>query len=427
MRYILFVFMLAFISCSKPSDKIYQWRGENRTGLFQETNLMTEWPENGPEEIWFAENLGNGYGSPTVTESQIYIAGEVDSIAVLFCLKLDGSVKWQTAFGEEWTATYRGSRSTPTVVDDLVYIGSGMGNLFCMKAETGEVVWSKDFKLDFQGEYPRFGVSESPVVDGEKIFWTPGGKEHNVVALNRFSGEIIWSCKGLGERPGYNPGNIIELPFRKLFVTFSAYHLMGIDAETGELLWTHLQENTPVEKREPGIGDTHSNNILYEDNYLYYAAGDGNGGVKLQLSEDGSEIKTVWRNENFDSYMGGVVKLGNYLYSCGTRKKDFKSLDVNSGMITDSIKTGSGAVIAADNMLYFYNYAGDISLINAVEGKMKVLSSFKIKRGTKEHFSHPVIKNGILYQRRGNTLMAFNLKENINEPGKLASFISSLF
>jgi len=285
-----------------------------------------------------------------------------------------------------------------------------MGNLFCMKRENGEIVWSKDFTDDFQGIYPRFGHSEAALIDGDKVFWTPGGQEHNVVALNRFSGNLIWSCKGFGERSGYNPGNIIKLTNRKIFVTFSAYHLMGIDAETGNMLWSQEQDNTPVDKREPGIGDTHSNGIIYEDGYIYYAAGDGNCGVKLKLSDDGSSITEVWRNTGFDSYMGGIVKIGNYLYGSGTSKNEIKSIDANTGILSDSLKIGFGTIISADNMLYYYNQRGQVLLLSFDKGKMKQESMFKIAHGTKENFSHPVIKNGILYQRHGNALMAFDIR-----------------
>jgi outer membrane protein assembly factor BamB len=231
-----------------------------------------------------------------------------------------------------------------------------------------------------------------------------------VVALDRFSGELIWSCKGIGERMGYNPGNIIELPNRKIYVTFSAYHMLGIDAETGELLWTQLQDNTPVDKREPGVGDTHSNNVIFEDGFIYYAVGDGNRGVKLQLSEDGSEITEIWRTADLDTYMGGFVKLGDYIYGCGTRKKDLKSFDAETGQPVDSLKAGTGAIVAADNMLYYYNWRGQLALLSCEKGKLQKKSSFKITKGTKEHFSHPVIKNGILYQRHGDALMAFDIR-----------------
>jgi outer membrane protein assembly factor BamB len=230
-----------------------------------------------------------------------------------------------------------------------------------------------------------------------------------VVALDRLSGELLWSNPGFGEYSGYNPGKLILLSDRTLFVTMTAYHVMGLDAATGKLLWSQEQTSYPPEKRSPGYGDTHANSVVYSDGSIYYVAGDGNCGVRLDLSEDGGDITEVWRNSGFDSFMGGIVKIGNYIYTSGTTAQYFKSIDATTGVLTDSLKIGQGAIIAADNMLYYYNQRGEMILIAYDVGKMKKISSFKITKGTRHHFSHPVIHNGVLYQRRGDALMAYDI------------------
>ncbi len=413
MKNLILLFSLSFLlSCSSKDNKIYQFRGEGRDGIYFETELLKEWPVEGPEEILLIENIGNGYGFPIVTDDKIYISGAVDSIALLFCFDLGGRVIWKTEFGEEWIVNFPGSRSAPTLFDGMIYIGSGMGNLYCFDANTGEIIWHKDLKEDFEGILPRFGHAEAAQVDGDKIYWVPGGEKHNVVALNRFTGDLIWTNPGFSERSAYNSSELIELSDRKLLVVFSAYQLMAFDTESGELLWNHEQDNTPLEKRSPGIGDTHCNTILYDSGYIYYAAGDGNCGVKLALSEDGSEVSEVWRNAGFDSYMGGIVKIDNYLYGGVTRRRELCAVEVSTGQLTDSLKVGSGALIAADDMLYYYSQRGYLKLLAYEQGKITEISSFKITRGTKEHFSHPVIHNGILYQRHGAVLMGFNIKSD---------------
>jgi outer membrane protein assembly factor BamB len=253
------------------NQKIYEWRGTGRSGIYNESGLLKVWPVEGPREIWSIENIGNGFGSPVVIDKNIYITGEIDSIAILFCFNLNGKKQWKTTLGREWVKTNPGSRSAPTVVDDLIYIGSGMGNLYCINRINGKIVWSKDLVMDFNGVLPMHGHSESPLIDGDKIFWTPGGIENNVVALNRITGKLIWSNKGFGERSGYNSPQIIRLSNRSIIATFSAYHLMGFDSETGKLLWSHEQKNFPLDKRTPGNGDTHANTILYENGSIYYA------------------------------------------------------------------------------------------------------------------------------------------------------------
>ncbi|MGD0756856.1 MAG: PQQ-binding-like beta-propeller repeat protein [Bacteroidales bacterium] len=401
--------LIILLTSSSGTTRIYEWRGPDRDGIYNESNLLKTWPQEGPKKLWSIGNIGNGFVSPVFTDENFYITGEIDSMEVLFSFNLKGEKQWQTTLGKEWMRSYPGSRSAPTVVDDLLYVGTGLGNLFCVDRANGKIVWSKDLVADFNGVLPLHGHSESALIQGEKIFWTAGGKDNNVVALNRFNGRLIWSNKGFGERSAYNSPKLIELPARKILVTFSAYHLMGLDIATGNLLWSQLQDNYPPEKRLPGYGDTHSNTVLYDKGSIYYVAGDGNCGVKLKLSDDGTKITEVWRNRSFDSFMGGIVKIGDWLYGCGTVTPDLRSINASTGQLTDSLRAGSGAVIAADDMLYYYSQKGEMMLLSCKEGKIKKVSSFRIKEGTQQHFSHPVIHKGVLYQRHGDVLIAFDI------------------
>ena len=334
-KYFLPLFLL-LLSCSTQPE-ISEWRGTDRSGVYPDTGLLTEWPEEGPKEIWTIDSLGRGYGSPQFTEDRFYITGEVDSMCILYCFDLVGVKMWQTILGKEWVTSFPGSRSAPTIVDDLIYLGTGMGDLYCVSTTDGSLVWSKEFTEDFQGIYPLHGHFEAAVISGERVFWTPGGLTYNVVALNRMTGDLIWSNPGFGERSGYNPGKLVVHDGRELFVTFTAAKLLGLDAETGDLLWSHHQDVYTEEEREKiGIGDSHANSVIYRDGSIYYAAGDGNGGVRLGLSEDGSEITQVWRNPGFDSFFGGVLLIGNHLYTSGTHSQYLYSIDATTGILTDS-------------------------------------------------------------------------------------------
>jgi outer membrane protein assembly factor BamB len=410
MKFLLFTAIAAAFLFLSEKPEINEWRGKGRTGVYPDKNLLKEWPSDGPSEILKIGNIGNGFVSPVFTEDRFYISGEVDSMTVLFCFDLKGEKKWQTILGREWTKTLPGSRSAPTIAGDLLYIGNGFGNLYCVKCADGKVVWSRELERDFGAKTPLHGHSAAPLIDGDKVFWMPGGREFNMVALDRFNGKLIWKNKGFGEAEGYNSPKLIELPARNIVVTFSSYHLMGFDASNGKLLWSQEQDSYPPDDRIPGHGDTHGNTVLFDDGTIYYAEGDGNCGVKLNLSSDGSSITQVWRNNGFDSFMGGIVKMGNYIYGSGTARPLLMSVNAITGIITDSIRLGSGAVIAADSMLYYYTQKGDMDLIGISDGKMTKISSFRIKEGTKQHFSHPVINKGILYQRHGNVLLAYDIR-----------------
>ena len=412
MKYIGIVLTLLLLhSCSPGKNTIYEWRGKDRAGIYYESNLLKSWPAEGPKEIRTIENIGNGFVSPIFTDDGFFITGEVDSMTILYSFNLKGEKLWQITLGPEWMKSFPGSRCAPTIVGNLIYVGTGIGNLYCVNRKNGKIVWSKDLEKDFNGVIPLHGYSEAALIDGEKIFWTPGGKENNVVALNRFTGKLIWSDKGFGEASAYNPPKLIVLPARNILVTFSSYHMMGFDTKTGKLLWSHEQDNYPLDKRGPGYGDTHSNTVIFGDGAIYYAEGDGNCGVKLNLSEDGTKITEVWRNKRFDSYMGGIIKSGNYLYGSGTAKPQIVSIDAVTGVLADSLKIGSGTIIAADNMLYYYNQKGEMMLLSFNLGKMQLVSSFRIKKGTLEHFSHPVINKGILYQRHGTVLLGYDIRK----------------
>jgi outer membrane protein assembly factor BamB len=399
------------LSSLQLKTKIYEWRGTDRKGIYNESNLLKYWPAEGPKEIWSIDNIGNGFVSPIFTEDRFYITGEIDSMVILYSYNLKGEKQWQTTLGKEWMKSYPGARSIPTIVDDLIYVGSGLGNLYCVNKSDGKVVWSKDLIKDLKGILPLHGHSEAALIQNEKIFWTAGGKVNNVVAMNRFTGKLIWANKGFGETSAYNPPALIEHGGRSILVTFSSYHLMGFDTKDGKLLWSHEQDNFTPDKRGPGYGDTHCNTVLYENGFIYYVAGDGNGGVKLKLSPDGGSITQVWRNKGFDSYMGGFVKLDNFLYCGGTITPDLRSINAETGILTDSLRIGTGAIIAADDMIYYYSQKGDLMLIGYNQGKIEKISSFRIKKGNAQHFSHPVINKGVLYQRHGKVLMAFDIRK----------------
>jgi outer membrane protein assembly factor BamB len=166
-------------------------------------------------------------------------------------------------------------------------------------------------------------------------------------------------------------------------------------------LWTHPQDTA---------GNLHGNIPILEGKDLIYVAGDGNCAVKLNLSDDGKSISEVWRNPKFDNIMGGIVRMGDKIYATGHRQMYLKCLDMKTGQVTDSLKMFRGSTIAADGMLYVYTEKGEMNLVNPKPEGMQLVSTFKVTKGTKEHFAHPVIYNGVLYIRHGQALLAYSIK-----------------
>ncbi|MBT6764883.1 MAG: PQQ-binding-like beta-propeller repeat protein, partial [Prolixibacteraceae bacterium] len=228
-RFFLFFSILIFstVLVAQTSTK---WRGPNGNGIYNETGLLKQWPVSGPEILWHYDDLGEGHSSPVFANDLIYLSAGLDSIGYVVVLNNNGQLQWKAPYGKEFYESYEGARTSPTVVGDLLYIYSAYGVLTCMDANNGEVKWVKDGFNDFDGKNIRWGVTETVLVDGDVVYFTPGGKKNNVVALNRFTGDLIWSSPGMGEVSAYCSPLMVELAARKLLVTMTADHILGIDA-----------------------------------------------------------------------------------------------------------------------------------------------------------------------------------------------------
>jgi outer membrane protein assembly factor BamB len=278
---------------------------------------------------------------------------------------------------------------------------SGYGNVTCFEPEEGKVKWSVDVIKEYKGKNVRFGYSESLVVDEKNVYCTPGAEDANVIALDKITGKLVWKTKALGEIASYCSPLLIKLSARNILVTFSTQALIGIDTKNGTLLWSHKQDRD---------GDIHGNTPIFDNGFIYYNSAAGNGSVKLELAKDGSSIKEIWRAKKCSNAFGGVVKVNNILYGSGYEPRRWKAVDANKGAIIDSLDFDRGVTIFADNMLYLYNEKGEVGLVKINNNKMELVSSFKIKKGTSEHFAHQVISNGVLYVRHGNVLLAYDIK-----------------
>jgi len=390
------------IACSRQPE-IAQWRGPQRDGHYPGTGLMKQWPTGGPQLLWSSDTVGDGYGSPVVTRDAIFIMGAIDSTGYLFSFDHRGTLQWKVTYGPEWGRNFPGSRSSPTVIGNLIYVAAGKGDISCFNRTDGSKIWSVNLFSDLHGKNTMFGYSEGLLVKDNMVYCSPGGADTNVVALNRFTGKLIWKCKGKGQLSAFCSPKIIQRGKHNILLTFSELSMLGIDADNGRLLFTHKQDTA---------GNVHSNAPIYDNGYLYYVAGDGNRTVKLRLSGDGESITEVWRCKLFDNIMGGVVKADNRLIATGHRKQELMSLDMESGKVTHRLKIGRGATICSDGMIYLYDERGIVHLVDPGEGELKEVSTFRVLRGTKEHFSHPVIWGGTLYIRHGKSLMAYNIKKN---------------
>jgi outer membrane protein assembly factor BamB len=316
---------------------------------------------------------------------------------------MNGKLLNKLMYGNEWTTNYVGTRATPIINNGKIYLMSGLGDVICLNESNLNVIWKKNMLVDYESKNITWGINESPLIIGEKIIITPGGKEHNVVALNKNTGERIWSSPGVGELSSYCSPLYIGDQQTPLIVTKTAYSIIGLEASTGKLLWTFESKNRH---------QIQANTPFYANNMILCSSVD-KGATMLRLSEGGRKAEIVWEIQEFDNMMGGVVKVGNYIYGSdsGEKSKYWWCVNWETGEILFKERgLAVGVTIFADGMLYCYSDKGEMALVKPTPEKFTIVSQFPITKGTNQHWAHPVIHQGVLYVRHGDCLMAYRIK-----------------
>ncbi len=401
-KQLTFLLLISLIFSVSVAQEATQWRGANSEAKYEANNLLEQWPETGPEILWTFEELGKGHSSPVFANGKIYCTGMIDTQGVLFIFNEDGTLEKQYKYAKEWDVNYPGTRSAPTVVGKLVYLYTGHGQIVCMNLTDGKQIWTKSLS-DYNAKNLRFGVTESLVVDGDIVYYTPGGKIMNVLALDRYTGKTIWSTAAKGEKSSYSTPKIIQLPSRKLFVTHTAHHIIGVDANDGKMLWSFPHTNKY---------SIHPNTVVHSGNGLFCFSGYGQGCVRLDLSEDGSSVEKVWSTENMDSQMGGAMIIDGYVYGSGHSNRGWYCFDWKTGEEKyKDTQLGNGVIIMAGNKFILYSDRGELALINPNPEKLDIISKTKVKYGSAQHWAHPVVHNDVLYLRHGNALVAYKISK----------------
>ncbi|NOU16408.1 MAG: PQQ-like beta-propeller repeat protein [Bacteroidales bacterium] len=389
-----------FIQCTSKQE-IAQWRGSNRDGIYLESNLLTQWSDSGPRLLWQYDSLGQGYASAAVISNRVYTIGTVDSISYIFTFDTDGNLLWRKKLGLDWIESWPGIRSTPTIYNGFGYVLNGLGDLYCFNADNGDIIWQKNILKVYNGRNLDWGMSENLMIEGNYLFCTPGGIDNNVVALNRNTGETIWTSKGNSDTAAYCTPILIDVRGKKYFVNQTRNSIISLNAENGEIAWKYPLSNA-----------IHPSTPYYRDGYLFATDGIANGSMQLKISEDGRSVSEVWRNSDFNAQYGHTVVLGNRIYGVCSFKKTFSCIDWNTGkeIYSDSIKVAPITTISDGRMLYCYFASiGEVKLIKPTENGFENRGHFTIKGSKKGHFAHPVIKDGRLYVRHENSLFVYDI------------------
>jgi outer membrane protein assembly factor BamB len=391
------------------------WRGPGRTGISAETGLLKRWPESGPKLLWQVTDLGEGYATPAVAGSRLFVIssrGVEDEFVEARSVK-DGKVLWSTRLGgvgnPKQEPPYPMARSTPSVERNRLYALGSDGDLACLDAGTGKTIWKKSYRSDFGGKAGKWAYAESPLIDGEKLIVTPGGAESTLAALDKNTGAVIWkSAVPGGDAAAYASAVVSEAAGRRQYVQFLDKGVVGIDASTGRFLWRYDKTSTgPANIPTPVVYQ----NYVYSSNARRF----GGGLVQLHASGDGVSAEEVYFERDAPNTLGGQVLVEGVLY--GTNSKGLVAADFLTGKLKwQGPGGGPGAVLLADGHLYVHAETGDMTLVEATpeayreKGHFTPANQPKHVRQREVAWTYPVVANGRLYTRDLNTLWAYNVK-----------------
>jgi len=420
MKKILWLCLILCVGCSSApvqndSDADWpQWRGPDRNGISTETGLLQEWPAEGPQLLWQVQDVGDGYSTPSIAGTRIYLISNqgMDNEFVAALSVEDGNTIWTTRLGNvgnpEQQPNFPMSRSTPTVDGDLLYALGSDGDLACLETETGTIRWQKNLQKDFGGVYGMWAYSESPLIDGNTLVVTPGGPDATIVALDKSNGDVIWtSAVQDGGAAAYASATIVQAAGRKQYVQFLEKAVVGVDAATGQFLWRY---------DEPAQSSANMPTPVSGGDYVYAAkARIGGGLVHLTSTQDGIEAEEVYFNRGLPYSIGGSVLLGDYLY--GTTDAGMVVADFLSGEVKwEAEGIGVGSVLLADGRLYVHGENGDVALVEATpeeyreKGRFTPQNQPERNQPMEKSWAYPVIANGKLYIRDLGTLWCYDIK-----------------
>ena len=388
-----------------------QWQGPDRTAISHETGLLKKWPKDGPKLVWKAEELGGGYSAPAIAAGRIFGLSFRGQDEVVWALdEKTGKELWKTRIAEAKRAPGpqgpEGSRGTPSVDGDVLYALGENGDLVCLETATGKERWHKNLISDFGGTIPRWGYSESPLVDGDKVIVTPGANDATLVALDKKTGETIWKDQvPEGGTAHYSSVIAADVDGQREYIQFLQKGVVGVSAKDGSPLW-HFDQ--------PANRVSNISTPIYSDHSVFAASAYGAGGALAKIG-NGSKAEVVYATKKMKNHHGGMVLVDGYLYgeNGGNGETPYLvCLDFKTGKVMwEEAKAGKGAIAYADGCLYYRDENGPMVLVEASPKKYVELSRFsQPERSKAKAWSHPVIANGKLYLRDQNVLFCYDVK-----------------
>ncbi|MDX2430303.1 MAG: PQQ-like beta-propeller repeat protein [Bacteroides sp.] len=410
-NFLAWLVLLLACALNINAQSITQWRGEMRSGHFPAENLLKTWPDGGPELVLLVEDLPESYSSVVVHEGVIYTTGIVEEEESLTALNSDGSIRWQTVYGDAWSKSYPAARCTPTIEDGYAYVISGSGDLACIDLSDGKLRWSLDGYSKFEGSCGNWGVAESPLIVDDKMIYTPAGEKTTIVAVDKTNGSTIWTSESLSDISGYVSPLLIQRGLQNLIVTLTGDYIICLNANNGNILWK--EDYSAIDKPLMGA-DINPVTPLVKGNEIFITSGYNHTGLMLEMSDDFRSVSVKWKSEKLDVHHGGVVEVDGYIYGSNYTtilSGNWLCLDWNTGeLMYEQDWNNKGQIITSNGMLICYEERrGNMALVKATPDNFELISEFAIEHGSGPHWSHPSIYNGRLYLRHGKALLAYKI------------------
>lgn len=417
---------LALLSSPTTAEDWPQWRGPNRDAKSVEVGLFSKWDADGPPLLGKVEGLGDGYAGVAVVNNTAYTTGNKDGAQVVSAIDtMSGKILWQTPVtGNVPQHDYEGSRSTPSIDGNRLYVVTSSGAIVCLGTKDGSEVWVRDFS-DWNGKMMSgWGYSESPLVDGDLVLCTPGGSKGMIVALDKKFGKQIWVStlpsygdeqavggKGLKDGAGYSSIVISSGGGVKQYIQLVGRGVIGVRASDGKFLWRY---------ERVANGTANIPTPIVTGNYVFTSTAYGTGAALLELSAAGNDSVQVeevyWLEANqMQNKHGGMVLVDGYVYS-GTGNGDglpicveFESGEKSWGPVRGE-GSGEASMIYADGHLVVRRDDGTVMLLKANPESFDLVNSFMPEFQQGKSWAHPVIANGKLYLREQGTLLVYDAK-----------------
>jgi outer membrane protein assembly factor BamB len=388
-----------------------QWRGPWRDGVSLETNLLTTWPEQGPPQLWEAA-AGAGYSSFAVAAGRVFTMVQNGSDEAVLCWDAEtGKERWRFSY----PASYRnsmgdGPRATPTVDSDRVYTVGATGQFHCLEAATGKKLWAHDLLSEFHASNLQWGVSFSPLVEGDLVLTNPGGHDgSSIVAFDKHSGTVVW--KALDDAAGYSSPIAITAAGQPQVICFTAAALVGLSPNDGTLLWRYPWVTQHGVNAATPIAFTATNSKGEKLDYVFISSGYGKGCALLKLEADAQgapQVQRVYESNRMRNHFSSSVRHGDHIY--GFDEDRLVCLDVLSGKVR--WKQGGfakGSLTIADGHLFILGENGKLAVAKASPERYQETASFPFS--DQKCWTVPVVANGRLYVRDERRVVCYDLRK----------------